>query len=162
MFDGNIASLDPGYSIGGPSALNQQILGGGGILGTPQGLSGSHNKYESDASSGRYDLYTGGNDYKVDLVRYRALYDLGEPYDLDTFKVHRKNMFLKSVNEVRSELSWVPTSQLLQSVLSRCVTSVVSALNATWNVRCHFLRGFADKSRAEPILFQRTLRRCHR
>lgn len=44
VFDGNILSLSPGYSIGGPSKLNQQVLGGGGILGTPQGLSGSHNK----------------------------------------------------------------------------------------------------------------------
>lgn len=44
VFDGNILSLEPGYSIGGPSSLNQQILSGGGILGTPQGLSGSHNK----------------------------------------------------------------------------------------------------------------------
>lgn len=77
----------------------QQLLGGAGLLGTPQGLSGSHNKYEGDSSSGRYDLYSGGNDYKIDMSRYRALYKLGEPYDLNTWKVHRKNMFLKSVHE---------------------------------------------------------------
>ncbi|KUJ21101.1 putative aromatic peroxygenase [Mollisia scopiformis] len=77
IFDGSIVSLDPGYSIGGPTSLDENILEGLGILGTPQGLSGSHNKYESDASSCRYDLYTGGNDYKLISL----------------------NMFLKSVNE---------------------------------------------------------------
>lgn len=104
IFDGNIVSLNPGYSIGGPSALNENILGGLGLLGTPQGLSGSHNKYESDASSARYDLYTGGNDYKVDLSRFKALYELqssaaAPSYDLSVWTVHRKNMFLKSKHE---------------------------------------------------------------
>jgi hypothetical protein len=41
IFDGNILSLDPGYSIGGPSSVYQDILSGLGLLGTPQGLSGS-------------------------------------------------------------------------------------------------------------------------
>jgi len=104
IFDGNIVSLNPGYSIGGPTSANQNILGGLGILGTPQGLSGSHNKYESDASACRYDLYTGGNDYKVDLSRFEALYALqsnapSPSYDLSVWTVHRKNMFLKSKNE---------------------------------------------------------------
>lgn len=104
IFDGNIISLDPGYSIGGPSSASQNILGGLGLLGTPQGLSGSHNKYESDASAARYDLYSGGNDYKVDLSRFQALYDLqateaSPSYDLSVWTGHRKNMFLKSKNE---------------------------------------------------------------
>lgn len=44
IFDGSIVSLTPGYSIGGPVAGSQSILGGAGLLGTPQGLSGSHDK----------------------------------------------------------------------------------------------------------------------
>ena len=53
-FDGNALSLNPGFSIGGPSA-SQNMLGG--ILKTPPGLSGSHNNYEGDTSSTRGDLY---------------------------------------------------------------------------------------------------------
>ena len=103
IFDGNIFSLSPGYSIGGPTSLVQNVLDGGGILGTPQGLSGSHNKYESDASAARGDLYTQGDDYKVDINRFEALYNL-QPgvaggYDLGVWAEHRKNMFLKSKNE---------------------------------------------------------------
>jgi hypothetical protein len=49
IFDGDLTS----YSIGGPAAgLN--LLG---LLGTPEGLSGSHNKYEGDVSPTRGDLY---------------------------------------------------------------------------------------------------------
>lgn len=51
VFDGDLTS----WSIGGepPGGL----LSGIGLLGKPQGLSGSHNKYESDASPTRPDLY---------------------------------------------------------------------------------------------------------
>lgn len=65
VFDGNPLSTDPGYSIGGPSKQSQNILDGGGILGTPSGLSGSHNKYESDGSATRGDLYLYGNNFHV-------------------------------------------------------------------------------------------------
>ena len=44
VFDGDAVSLDPGYSIGGPTT-SESILGLG-LLGTPSGLSGSHNNYE--------------------------------------------------------------------------------------------------------------------
>lgn len=54
-FDGDPLSLDPGYSIGGPAA-SEEILGLG-LLGTPAGLSGSHNNYEADTSATRGDLY---------------------------------------------------------------------------------------------------------
>ena len=57
VFDGNPLSLNPGFSIGGPTKASQNILGGLGLLGTPSGLSGSHNKYESDVSPTRGDLY---------------------------------------------------------------------------------------------------------
>ena len=44
VLDGDSVSLDPGYSIGGPTT-SESILGLG-LLGTPSGLSGSHNNYE--------------------------------------------------------------------------------------------------------------------
>ena len=49
IFDGDLTS----YSIGGPAPG----LSLTGLLGTPQGLSGSHNKYEGDVSPTRGDLY---------------------------------------------------------------------------------------------------------
>ena len=54
-FDGDSLSADPGYSIGGP-ATSDGILTSG-LLGTPSGLSGSHNNYEADTSPTRGDLY---------------------------------------------------------------------------------------------------------
>lgn len=51
VFDGDLTS----WSIGGapPAGLLNSV----GLLGTPQGLIGSHNKYESDVSPTRPDLY---------------------------------------------------------------------------------------------------------
>ncbi|PBP15399.1 Cloroperoxidase [Diplocarpon rosae] len=54
VFDGDLTS----WSIGGPPPA--KILSSIGILGAPQGISGSHNKYESDASPTRPDLYQYG------------------------------------------------------------------------------------------------------
>jgi hypothetical protein len=47
--DGNLVS----WSIGGPTPNVPSI----NLLGQPQGISGSHNKYEGDASPTRGDLY---------------------------------------------------------------------------------------------------------
>jgi hypothetical protein len=70
VFHGNPLSTNPGYSIGGPSRNSQNILGGLGLLGTPTGLSGSHNKYESDVSPTRGDLYVVGNNFEVQKDRF--------------------------------------------------------------------------------------------
>lgn len=51
VFDGDLTS----WSIGGPPPAS--LLSSVGLLGTPQGISGSHNKYESDVSPTRPDLY---------------------------------------------------------------------------------------------------------
>lgn len=54
IFDGNLL----GYSIGGPTSNNKLPLNNLlGLLGAPQGLSGSHNKYEADTSPTRGDIY---------------------------------------------------------------------------------------------------------
>ena len=75
VFDGNILSTSPGYSIGGPTDASQNIINGGGILGTPSGLSGSHNKYESDVSASRGDLYVTGNNFQVQKDRFIEYYN---------------------------------------------------------------------------------------
>ena len=50
IIDGDLTK----WSIGGPTTAVPATLG---LLGTPQGISGSHNKYEADASPTRPDLY---------------------------------------------------------------------------------------------------------
>ena len=51
VFDGDLTN----WSIGGPPPGG--LLSGLGLLGQPQGISGSHNKYECDVSPTRGDLY---------------------------------------------------------------------------------------------------------
>ncbi|KAH8201371.1 hypothetical protein TruAng_004454 [Truncatella angustata] len=74
VFTGNPISLSPGFSIGGPSQSSQNILGGLGLLGTPGGLIGSHNKYEGDASGTRGDLYLTGNNFHVQRNQFIDYY----------------------------------------------------------------------------------------
>lgn len=51
VMDGDLTS----WSIGGPP--QSSLLSPVGLLGQPQGISGSHNRYESDVSPTRGDLY---------------------------------------------------------------------------------------------------------
>jgi hypothetical protein len=71
VFDGNLYS----WSIGGPDDRVSIPLN---LLGQPQGISGSHNKYEGDASPTRGDLYVYGQDYDLILSRFQRLYDAGK------------------------------------------------------------------------------------
>jgi hypothetical protein len=52
VFNGGLTS----WSIGGPPSASL-LSSTAGLLGTPQGISSSHNKYESDVSPTRPDLY---------------------------------------------------------------------------------------------------------
>jgi len=94
IFDGNLLT----YSIGGPDpALVSNIL-----LGEPQGLSGSHNKYEGDVSPTRGDLFQYGNGYKVQLKQFKELYELGmadDNYDLTLLTKYRAERFQQSLSE---------------------------------------------------------------
>lgn len=93
VFDGDLT----GWSIGGPDSAVSLL----GLLGTPQGISGSHNKYEGDASPTRGDLYQYGNDYLLQLSQFKALYELGaadDNYDLDLLTAYRYTRFNESIN----------------------------------------------------------------
>jgi hypothetical protein len=58
------------WSIGGtPTAAQAGLLPGG------NGISGSHNKYEGDASPTRPDLYEAGNDYKTVASQFQEMID---------------------------------------------------------------------------------------
>ncbi|MCJ1449956.1 hypothetical protein MMC28_000284 [Mycoblastus sanguinarius] len=95
IFDGDLTS----YSIGGPVG---SLAGLGGLLGEPQGLSGSHNKYEGDVSPTRGDLYEYGNDYLVQLSQFSALYELGQQngdsIDLNVLTNYRVTRFQQSIS----------------------------------------------------------------
>lgn len=67
-------------------------------------MSGSHNKYENDASPIRGDLYTFGEDYKSHVKYFQQFYDLqaGVPddkanFDLDVITAHRAARFEDSI-----------------------------------------------------------------
>ena len=95
IFDGDLTS----YSIGGPV---NGLLNLGGLLGAPQGLSGSHNKYEGDASPTRGDLYQTGNDYLLQLAQFKELYALGQQnndsIDLSVLTAYRNTRFTQSID----------------------------------------------------------------
>lgn len=95
VMDGDLTS----WSIGGPPG--GALLSG--ILSPPQGISGSHNKYETDGSPTRGDLYEYGNDYLVQLSQFQALYDkqsgvddADANYDLDILTEFRAERIAQS------------------------------------------------------------------
>jgi hypothetical protein len=95
VFDGDILS----WSIGGPAKAG--LLSLGGLLGTPQGISGSHNKYECDASPTRGDLYLNNNDFSMQMDQFKQLYDMGQAngddYTLEVLNEFRSARFDHSV-----------------------------------------------------------------
>ncbi|KAF2162620.1 hypothetical protein M409DRAFT_58040 [Zasmidium cellare ATCC 36951] len=84
------------WSIGGtpPASL-------GGLLGGGNGISGSHNKYESDASPTRPDLYQEGNDYKTKESQFDDLINTspGGYVDLNSLTDFRSKRFDQQIND---------------------------------------------------------------
>ncbi|ESZ94237.1 hypothetical protein SBOR_5371 [Sclerotinia borealis F-4128] len=95
VFDGDLTS----WSIGGPPTAS--LLSSVGLLGAPQGISGSHNKYESDASPTRPDLYQYGNDYKLIMSQFEEMYALPpgpNGYDLSVLTPFRATRHQQSID----------------------------------------------------------------
>lgn len=87
--DGDIASLT--WSIGGPAS-------GSTLLGTGEGISWSHNKYEGDTSISRCDAYVNGGDgHSLSPTRFAYAFESGmanDRYTFDTFaQAFAKNTF---------------------------------------------------------------------
>ncbi|KAH7399990.1 hypothetical protein BKA64DRAFT_670896 [Cadophora sp. MPI-SDFR-AT-0126] len=77
------------WSIGGPYPAS--ILGG--LLSSPEGLSFSHNAYETDGSMTRADAYMNNGDaHRLQMDRFMALYNRAELYTLDIVRQHNKDM----------------------------------------------------------------------
>ncbi|CZR61315.1 uncharacterized protein PAC_11211 [Phialocephala subalpina] len=84
------------WSIGGPYS---PLLGLGGLLSNPEGISFSHNEYESDASPARFDAYLNGGDaHSLNLPRFDQLYFSAENYTLDILRDHNKVVHDYSIN----------------------------------------------------------------
>ena len=92
VIDGNI--LEGTWSIGGPLPSDPLT---GGLLGTGQGLSYSHNNYEGDGSIARYDAYTNhGDAHSLSVDKFEGVYAVGgndtsedgfgQRYTLDLFR----------------------------------------------------------------------------
>ena len=98
IMDGDLRS----WSIGGPPPTSSLE----GILSQPRGITYSHNKYESDVSPTRGDLYQYGNDYLVQLPQFEALYakqssvpDDQANYDLPILTQFRVEGFQESLHQ---------------------------------------------------------------
>ncbi|PPJ50228.1 hypothetical protein CBER1_07209 [Cercospora berteroae] len=71
-------------------------LGVGGPLARfGNGLSGSHNKYESDASPTRFDLYQSGNNFKININQFQELINFSPSgfVDLNSLTAFRSKRF---------------------------------------------------------------------
>ncbi|KAI4593977.1 hypothetical protein KJ359_008765 [Pestalotiopsis sp. 9143b] len=87
-------------SIGGvpPSSA---LLGIGGLLGQPQGLGHSHNRFESDVSPTRADLYITGDPHSLNMSQFETLWNMPQGpngYDLTVMHPFRGLRFHDSVN----------------------------------------------------------------
>ncbi|TGO56477.1 hypothetical protein BCON_0077g00310 [Botryotinia convoluta] len=103
VMDGNPLSLNPGWSIGASPTQGQNILDNlFGLLGAPQGLIGSHNKYEGDTSPTRGDLFVYGNAWVLQMPHFQELFDLQPDkdtanYDIGIMSQLRQITFERSV-----------------------------------------------------------------
>ncbi|TGO26420.1 hypothetical protein BPAE_0060g00360 [Botrytis paeoniae] len=88
VMDGNPLSLNPGWSIGASPSQGQNILDNlFGLLGAPQGLIGSHNKYEGDTSPTRGDLFVYGNAWILQMPHFQELFDLQPDKDAANYDI---------------------------------------------------------------------------
>lgn len=75
VWTGNPLSLNPSFSIGGNDTRVQNLLGNVlGLLGTPQGITYSHNLIESDSSPTRNDLFVTGDPATMNITNFEHLY----------------------------------------------------------------------------------------
>jgi hypothetical protein len=101
VFVGNPLSLTPGFSIGEGGGRTENLLGNlGGVLGTPRGLTGSHNIIEGDSSNTRNDYYVTGDASTLNLDLFRSLFEMstgGGDYNMDLFAKRASIRFKESV-----------------------------------------------------------------
>ncbi|KAI9755788.1 MAG: hypothetical protein M4579_004151 [Chaenotheca gracillima] len=139
LVDGDVVGQS--WSIGKkpPQTLLSPLLGAG------DGLSGSHNKYEGDASVARGDYYLYNGDVETLRVeRFQALYDLAKNdavpnYNLDVLTQHRKYTFDDSVN-TNPYFFWPPFAG---AAVSNAAHTFIPALMS--NHSAEYPNGILDK-----------------
>ncbi|KAJ7738117.1 oxidase-like protein [Mycena metata] len=97
LYAGNLADLSFPYSIGDtpPTTILGGLLGALGLFGPPQGLSHTHNQFESDSSATRGDAFQfNGNGYDLQMPAFVELYNRQNEsstanYDRDVIFAHR-------------------------------------------------------------------------
>lgn len=104
VYSGVMAGDITSVSIGGKPANGGGLLGGLGsslgLLGTPQGLSKSHNRFEADASPTRQDLHLTGDPVSVSVPLFEQLIAMPQGpngYDLTVMHPFRGARFNNSV-----------------------------------------------------------------
>nr|ADN06227.1 oxidase-like protein [Passalora arachidicola] len=83
-----------GFSIGGPPPAS--LLPATGLVGRPQGMSNTHNRFESDQSITRDDLYQTGNAVTLNMNLFKDLLNSPLPrgwYDIDVLGNHQVKRF---------------------------------------------------------------------
>ncbi|CAE6446847.1 unnamed protein product, partial [Rhizoctonia solani] len=107
---GTVLSVYSTVYVGNPLTLEWSIGGSPGglvlppLLSAPQGLSGSHNKYEGDASATRADAYMNNGDASsLNLTYFKQLYGLqpegpSANFDYDVIIQHRARRRQASVS----------------------------------------------------------------
>ncbi|KAJ4465073.1 Chloroperoxidase [Lentinula aciculospora] len=91
--------------VGDPFSLSFSIGGGNTIFGCKNGLTCSHNNYESDVSPTRGDLFQYGNNYAVQMSQFNQLYELQSQvldssevnYDIPLLTAFRVSRFQQSI-----------------------------------------------------------------
>ncbi|KAF2171058.1 hypothetical protein M409DRAFT_19031 [Zasmidium cellare ATCC 36951] len=79
VWTGNPLSLNPSFSIDGNDTRIENLLDNVlGLLGTPQGISFSHNLIEADSSPTRDDLYVTGDPVTMNMDKFKALYEVAD------------------------------------------------------------------------------------
>jgi len=71
---GNPISLNPSFSIGGPSAKVTNVLLGS-LLPIPQGIDATHNVIEADGSSTRDDILVTGDSWTMNMTKFLEVYN---------------------------------------------------------------------------------------
>ncbi|KAI4660829.1 uncharacterized protein J4E79_005397 [Alternaria viburni] len=89
-------------SIGGPPSggLLGGLTTGLGLVGKPQGMSGTHNRFEADCSPTREDLYKNGNPVSLNLPQFEELMAMPigpQGYDLTVMHPFRGSRYNNSV-----------------------------------------------------------------
>ncbi|KAF8753305.1 Peroxidase, family 2 [Rhizoctonia solani] len=102
LLDGNPLTFTWSIGEGGPTG--ELVLPP--LLASPQGLSGSHNKYEGDSSPTRWDAYmNNGDGSTMNLTYFKQLYDRlpeGDPeanFDYSIITANRVERFKTSVSD---------------------------------------------------------------